>query len=93
MASVSEADFGEVIEELGPDELQHLFHYLDINQRDIEHAERSAGTLDTRLKARAVLCDWKKSKGRDATREALFAAKDKLLNTPIKGNLAEIYLE
>ena len=87
MASVSESDLREVIEELGPDELQHLFHILDIKQRDIEHAEKSADTNDTRLKAHAVLCDWKKSKGRDATREALFAAKDKLLNKvhPIKG--------
>ena len=80
MASASESDFDEVIEELGPDELQHLFHLLGIKQRDIEHAERSANTPDTRLKARAVLCDWKKSGGRDATRKALFEAKDKLLN-------------
>ena len=92
MASVSESDFGEVIEELGPDELHHLFHILGIKQRDIEHAERSANTNDTRLKARAVLCDWKKSSGRDATREALFEAKDKVFDRlpqrvdPSKGN-------
>ena len=94
MASASESDFGEVIEELGPDELQHLFHLLGIKQRDIEHAEKSADTTDTRLKARAVLCYWIKSEGRDATREALFAARDKILNRvdPIKGMIDFFYL-
>ena len=78
MAVASESDFRDVTNELGPDELQHLFHYLDIPQRDIEHAAERAHTNDARLKAHAVLCDWKKSKGREATREALFEAKRKI---------------
>ena len=71
----SESDFRKVTNELGPDELQHLFHNLGIPQRDIEHAEKSADTTDTRLKARAVLRRWKQTKGRAATREVLLEAK------------------
>ena len=78
MTAASEADFGDITNELGPDELRHLFHNLGISQRDIEHAEKSADTNDTRLKARAVLVWWKKTKGKAATREALFEAKRKL---------------
>ena len=78
MALASEDEFRDVTNELGPDELHHLFHNLGISQRDIEHAERSADTPDTRLKARAVLIWWKQTKGRDATLEALLEAKSKL---------------
>ena len=79
-AVVSEEDFRKITDELGPDELQHLFHNLGITQRDIEHAERSANTTDTRLKARAVLGWWKKTTGRAATRETLFEAKRNISN-------------
>ena len=78
MAAASEADFRDITEELGPNELQRLFHHLNISQRDIEHAEASANTTDTRLKARAVLIEWKKKQGRDATLEALHEAKRKI---------------
>ena len=81
MAAASEADFRDIVEELGPNELQHLFHHLNIPQRDIEHAEASANTTDTRLKARAVLIEWKKKQGRDATLEALHEAKRKINRT------------
>ena len=81
MTQATDADFREITNTLGPDELQHLFHNLGISQCDIEHAERSADTPDTRLKARAVLVWWRKEKGRDATKEALFDAKDKILKS------------
>ena len=78
MAIASESDFHKITNELGPDELQHLFHNLDIPQRVIEHAERSADTTDTRLRARAVLRWWRKTKGKDATVDRLLQAKMKL---------------
>ena len=78
MNVASEADFVQLTNALGPDDLQHLFHNLGIEQRDIEHAERSVDTLDTRLKARAVLRRWKQANGKDATREALLQAKPTL---------------
>ena len=81
MAAASEADFRDITEELGPDELQRLFHNLGISQRDIEHAEKSADTTDTRLTARAVLRQWKKKQGSDATLEALLEAKRRLSRT------------
>ena len=80
MATASEADFRDITDELGPNELRHLFHNLGISQRDIEHAEESANTSDTRLKARAVLRWWKQTKGWAATLEALLEAKRKLAN-------------
>ena len=75
MASATEKDFRDLTNELGPDELQHLYHNLCIPQRDVEHAEKSVNTDDTRLKARAVLRRWKQAKGRDATFEVLSEAK------------------
>ena len=81
MAVASDTDFRDITDELGPDELQHLFHNLGISQRDIEHAEKSADTTDTRLRARAVLRWWRQTQGRAATLEALLAAKRKLPGT------------
>ena len=78
MNTASESDFQKITNELGPDELHHLFHTLGISQRDIEHAEKSADTTDTRLKAIAVLCWWRKTEGKDATLTRLYQAKTKL---------------
>ena len=78
MAAASETDFRDITDELGPDELHHLFYNLGISKRDVEHAEKSADTSDTRLKAMAVLVWWRKTKGKDATLEALLEAKRKL---------------
>ena len=78
MATVCDSDFLELTNELGPDELHHLFHELGISQRDIEHAERSVDTPDTRLKARAVLHWWRRTSGSDATRDTLMKAKRKI---------------
>ena len=75
MTPISDSDIQKAVDELGPNELQHLFRNLGISQRDIEHAEVSADTKDTRLKAGAVLRWWKKTKGKDATREVLLKAK------------------
>ena len=78
MAVASEDDFRDITNELGPDELYHLFDNLGISHRDIEHAERSADTSDTRLKARAVLRWWKQTNGQGATLEVLCEAKEKV---------------
>ena len=78
MTTASQSDFLKIANELGPDELHHLFHNLGISQRDIEHAEKSADTTDTRLKAMAVLRWWRKTEGKDATHSKLYHAKTKL---------------
>ena len=78
MALASEKDIRDITHELGPDELRHLFGKLGISHRDIDHAERSADTPDTRLRAQAVLRWWRKKKGHLATIEALLEAKSKL---------------
>ena len=79
MAKVTEQDIREVTDDLGPDELKFLYHNLDIKQRDIDVAEKEADSTNPRLKARAVLRWWMKTKGREATREALYEAKEKAL--------------
>ena len=81
MEKVQDSDFDEVINELGPDDLQRLFYYLGLDERDIEHAEASANTTDSRLKARKVLSQWRKIKGNEATVQALKDAKDKIFAT------------
>ena len=78
---MTESDICEVTDELGPNVLRHLFRNLGISEKDVEHCERTADTPDTRLKARAVLRWWKKTKGKDATREALIEAKKNLSST------------
>ena len=76
--AVSEEDLRDITNSLGPDELKHLFLNLGISQRDIEHAEMSAGTTDTRLKAFAVLIWWRKKEGKKATHEKVLEAKRNL---------------
>ena len=79
MTQATGADFREVINSLNsPDEYQHLFHQLDISERDISMAEADANTNDPELKARNVLVTWRRTKGTDATCEALLDAKEKV---------------
>ena len=83
MTAASESDYHDITDELGSDELQHLFHNLGISQQDIERVERNADTTDYRSKARAVLEWWKKREGRYATSEALHEAKLKSFESGI----------
>ena len=78
MTAASESDFRHITNELGPDELQRLFHNLSIPMTDIECAERNAYTTDTRVKARVVLDWWRRKVGAAATRIALFEAKRRI---------------
>ena len=78
MTASSESDFHDITNELTRDELQHLFHNLGIKQQIIEHAEMGAYTTDYRNKAKRVLINWKRIQGRNATREALLEAKNKV---------------
>ena len=90
MAEVTETDFQKVTDSFGPDQLQNFFHSMGIEQRDIEHAEKSADTTDTRLKAKAVLRWWRQNKGRAAIHKVLFDATLNILNeqTTISGKVS-----
>ena len=59
---------------LGPVELQHLFHVIDLPDQDIEKAKVDAGVNDVNMKAMKVLLRWRQYKGREATRSALLKA-------------------
>ena len=76
---VTEEAINKVTTELGPDELKLLYGNLGINSRTVEHAEASAGTTNTILKAREVLRWWLQEEGSGATREALFGERDKII--------------
>ena len=64
-------DLYEVIQTLGPEELQRLYEVLDIPQQDVKKAEVLAGTNDTNLKSKSVIRHWKKRNGKRATQDVL----------------------
>ena len=75
MAEVAtDSHFLDVSKVLDPDDLQHFYVKLGLEHRDITHAEVSAGTTDSRLKATAVLRQWKKTRGKKATQQAILQA-------------------
>ena len=78
---ITEEDIKKVSKELGPDELKHLYDNLGLKPHKVEHAEASAGTDDTILKARAVLRWWLMEEASGATQEALFGERDKILKS------------
>ena len=78
---VTDEDIKKVSIELGPDELKYLYDNLGLKPHKVQHAEASAGTDDTILKARAVLRWWRQEEASGATREALFGERDKILES------------
>ena len=80
IGSISEADFSDITEALGKDELQAFFHTLGLPHRDIEKAECDAGTLNVNLRARSVLLFWRQTNGDLATRHAVLQALQKNRN-------------
>ena len=74
IGKISDADFGDITEVLGKDELQDFFHALGLPHQDIEKAECSTSTLNVNLRARNVLRFWRQTNGHLATRHAVLQA-------------------
>ena len=77
---ISDADFGDITEVLGKDDLQNLFHALGLRLEDIEKIESSTGTMDVNIRARKVLHFWRQRNGNLATRQALLQALARVRN-------------
>ena len=71
---ISDADFGDVTELLGRDDLQNLFHALGLRLEDTEKVECSTGTTDVNIRARKVLHFWRQRNGHLATRQSVLQA-------------------
>ena len=56
------------------DQLHTLFQTLDLEDHEVENAERNADTRDVKLQAAKVLNYWRTTKGRAATKEAILEA-------------------
>ena len=73
----------DVIRLLTLDDLHILYYELDMEEEDIDKAERAAATSNVRLKAMSVFNWWKKSNPSKATRRTLLMALEKSeLNDP-----------
>ena len=73
---MSEKDIGDVTQTtklLYPD-LNNLFVELGLQTNEIENAKKNADTNDVKLQATRVLQFWRKSRGSDATRQAIVTA-------------------
>ena len=76
MEQISEKDINEVTENarLQHSDLENLFTVIGLQENEIEKAKRNANTTDIKLQAANVLRSWRKSRGNDATRQALISA-------------------
>ena len=64
----------DIIKLLSSDDLHKLYYELDIEDEEIEKAEKGAGTSDVFLKAMSVFNSWKKRYPSKATRKTLLTA-------------------
>ena len=78
--STSESKLYEVIQPLGPDELQRLYQELGIPHQEVEKSEASVSSTDATLKAKAVIRTWKKRNGKKASVDALCLATERCRN-------------
>ena len=76
MEQVSENDINEVTKNarLQQSDLENLFIGLGMEANEIENAKKNSGTTDIKLQAASVLRSWRKSRGKDATRQAVITA-------------------
>ena len=70
-------------------DIQRLFSALNMDKIEVEKAKRNADSNDVDLMGRAVLVFWKKTRGRDATRQAIFKAMDAYHDSQAKGKLIQ----
>ena len=73
---MSEKDIADVTQTtrlLFPD-LNNLFVELGLQKNEIENAVENANKNDVKLQSASVLQFWRKSRGRDATRQAIITA-------------------
>ena len=78
---------------LGLSDLQRLYDALGIESNDVEKAEKKADTKDVDLMGRAVLVFWRKTNGRDATRQAILDAMDACRDAQAKRKLIQRWQE
>ena len=90
---IEERDFTDVVGVLGPSDLQRLYSALGVESNDVEKAEKRADTKDVDLIGREVLVFWRKTIGRDATRQAILDAMDACRDTQAKGKLIQRWQE
>ena len=73
--AASDSDFSDVIDLLGPSELDRLFYALDIRTQDRDRAKVNAGVLpDAYLMAKNVLEFWRMKNGHAACRDVIVDA-------------------
>ena len=88
---VTSRDIGDVIRLLGTDDFHELFHALDINDSDIEKEKKNADSAHPGQQARAVFNFWIKTKGKEATRQAILGALERCGNIEDKEILEDIW--
>ena len=79
-SDLSENHFRDVTQLLGPDDLQQLYHALNLTYSDVEKEERNADTTDVNIRALHVLRLWRNRLGRNATRKTILDALEKCRN-------------
>ena len=86
----TDSDFIDVIQLLGPVDLQKLFYALDTKQRDIKIADRCSASPELEdLKAIQVFQKWRKDYGKKATRKLVLDALTRCDNVEAEEELAE----
>ena len=87
----TDLDFQTVAEHLTADARQRLFRQLKLKVADIDRAENSIQSIDFVEKIIAVLGEWRRKKGKDATVKAIIDAIRKAGDNDIAYELEELY--
>ena len=74
---ITDKDIGSVARIVGAESDVKLFYtHLGMKEREIVGAEQQANTKNAPFRAREVLLEWRKSNGREATRDKVIAAME-----------------
>ncbi|XP_072049912.1 uncharacterized protein [Amphiura filiformis] len=87
---LTDAEIGDIIKQLGPDDLQKLYSALGLSSQQVQKIESGTETTDVDLRARCVLEFWRES-NQQASHNAILDALEKCQNREAKEKLETLW--
>ncbi|XP_072048939.1 uncharacterized protein [Amphiura filiformis] len=88
---LTDAEIGNVIKQLGPDDLQKLYSALGLSSQQVQKIESSTETTDVDLRARCVLEFWREN-NQQASHNVIIDALEKCQNREAKEKLETLWI-
>ncbi|XP_072049786.1 probable serine/threonine-protein kinase pats1 [Amphiura filiformis] len=87
---LTDADIADIIQQLGPDDLQKLYIALGLSSQQVQKIEGSTETIDVDLRARCVLEFWR-GNNQQASHNAILDGLEKCQNREAKEKLETLW--